>query len=202
MYGYNQPVNLDEGMLKLILALGDTDVNLAIHNNDIKSLITLLKNKNLLVQPSNTFMSITEQQKDEILSLLGLSSEIENSRIPVVAVVALVWLWVGVYAQAVAINQAVAAVNVAAVGVVVTWIKAWSILDKTAYQGFLEENPFLRIYGLKTEESNTYIAADTYLEQFVSEVADGLETNYPSAFDEMPKDKFMQVLKLNIINNQ
>ena len=44
-YGYKGEINLDEGMLKLVLALGDEDINTAVNQNDITTALALMQNK-------------------------------------------------------------------------------------------------------------------------------------------------------------
>ena len=63
-YGYKGEVNLDEGMLKLILTLGDDDINTAINQNDITTALALMQSKGLLDDISKSDTQIKFSVKD------------------------------------------------------------------------------------------------------------------------------------------
>lgn len=197
-YGYDKEVDLDEGMLKLILALGDEEINNAIKDNAIKKVLVLLRKKDLL---SNTYINIdiSEEQKRKMLTYLGVSQSNMNEMelTCTVAVVCIAYIWVGVASQVVAVANVAAAINAAVSLGVYAWVKAFGSNNEL---DILNKNPSLRIFGIKGRPIDSYIATDIYIEEEVEVWTNEIEEIFPDAFKEVSKDKFKQFMKLNIMS--
>jgi hypothetical protein len=196
-YGYNEPIDLDEGMLKLVLALGDMDINRAINVGDIGLVLKLMEEKGLLNDLANTYshLNISEERAKEMLLAMGFDKdEIEYFAfcIPFPAICVVVVL-VGFYLGAVAMNTAA----VAALGYIALAIAEHVEVFGAPSNGskFLDDNLPLKIWSLKGNSNDTYIATDIYLEDQVDKVID-LVKSHNSSFDEK---KMREFLKLNIL---
>lgn len=207
-YGYDKEIDLDEGMLKLILALGDNDINEALRNNDIKAVLLLMKEKNLL--DSNSYMNITvsDEERNKVLALFNVDEkDFEQYGACSLAVVCIAYLWVGVVSQAAAVFSVAAAVNAALAFTVAKYVAAVTEVEIAGFTPdqntklFLDKNPIFKIWGLKGEYANSYIAADVYLEELVDDIAEGLEASVPEAFEKISKDTFKQFMKLNMLKS-
>lgn len=81
-YGYKDKVNLDEGMLRLILTLGDEDINAAISQKDMSAAIALMESKGLLDDVCKSEMKIqfSEEEMSQIYEQLGLNFDKKISK--------------------------------------------------------------------------------------------------------------------------
>lgn len=189
-YGYDKNIDIDESLLKLILALGDEDINCSINEGDVKKTILLLKQKGLL--DSSLYTNIN-------LSTLNLSARAaEDMMQPAVA-------FVPIYMVAIAISYA-AILYTAAAGVsVYAALGAWTevagprnVEDST----FLDNNPVLKIWQLKGDFEKTHIATDLYIEEEANKLIEVIETYNENAFKgDLTKENFKNFFKLNLLKN-
>ena len=207
-YGYYEKVDIEENMLKLILTLGDEEINAAVKAGDINLVLILMKEKNLLdVNYSN--LTLSEEQYKEIFALLGIDDEVDFDQyactLGVFACVVL--LFVGAISMAAVGWTAAGVIQVGVVLAYATKTNAGGSVTKNfdyvhhyANTNFLEHNTPLTIWGLKGDSKNTYIAANMYIEEQVNQLLETLEKIDNRAFDKIPKEQLAQILKLNIIN--
>ena len=191
-YGFHQPIDLDEGMLRLVLTLGDQDINRAMNAGDIRLVLKLMEEKGFLNDLANSHFNlsnISEGQAREILLAMGFDeSEVEYLACTVA------WSLCAVLAV------------VAVVAAVVVEILLWGVaVDEIAADDnvwatnggskLLESNLPLRIWSLKGKPSDTYIAVNMYVEDQINRIIDLVKSNNTS-FNE---NKMRDFLKLNIM---
>jgi hypothetical protein len=127
-YGYNEKVDLDEGLLKLVVALGDENINNAIVANDVATVLTLMKEKGLL-DGNNIGIDISDEQKREMLALLGIDASVIDECIACmpgicyVPIMVIAYIYVGAVAAAVA--ETVFAAHMAVAISFETWL--WGV---------------------------------------------------------------------------
>jgi hypothetical protein len=197
-YGYNATIDLDENLMKLVLALGDEDINKAINAGDVKMVLKLMENKNLLNDFSNSYSSVnfSEEQTKEILTLMGVDIEdIEcyscTPAVFCVILLAVVFLYVG----AVTIG---AAALVAALGLAL-WVETATYGRLNYGSNFLEKNTPLKIWSLKGNSNDTYIAVDHYIEKQVDRVISIIKSHEESNIKRFDEKKMREFLKLNLL---
>ena len=203
-YGYREKIDIEENLMKLILAFGDEDINTAIKAGDIKLTLALMRDKGLLNTDSYTKITLSEEQQRNILALLGIDEAdfgqyVACTPLAFVCVVAVV---VGATTLAIA-SHYVGLGLVAAAGLMVwTEIELWGY-HNTNNSTFLDNNTPLKIWGLRGDAKNTCVAVDLYTEEQASQIVEALEAMDVNVFNKgMSKEQFKQVLKLNILNNQ
>lgn len=192
-YGYKESINLDDNILKLILALGDEDINKAINVRDVKTVLKLMKEKNLLNNIDNTYsyINIQEEKVKEILSLMGVESENLECYSCVPGICYFGVLVVAVYIAA-AVSVAAAGVTAGVAAASWTYIESF-IANNSA--DFLDQNSSLKIWSLKNKANDTHFAVDLYIEEQVNEMID-IVKSYDISFDE---EKMKDFLKINIL---
>lgn len=204
-YGYNGKVNLDEGMLKLILALGDEDINTAVNQSDISTTIALMESKGFLEDISNSYMNINLSDDDikQIYQKMGIDpnnvtiGEKKGLKLalavwPVWALVAAYEMVAAVYTAAVFINGGVA-LNIYAAVEVYSENQNDDQIDNTIMQ-----NLPLRVWSLKGQEANTYIAADKYVTNQAQKLMKFFKEKDPMTFENIDEKQLEQMLKLSI----
>ena len=178
-YGFHELIDLDEGMISLVLALGDVEINAAVNAGDISLVLSLMEEKGLLTDLANSFVNldIPEEQIKEILLAMGISSD------------QITELGLG-------LAVAVAAFAVAAVGLAVYFIMiVWTLGPEMGEVCTIGKNMSLKIWSLKGKPNDTYIAIDLYLEKQVNKIID-LAKSHNISFDE---NKMRDFLKLNLL---
>ena len=206
-YGYKDKVNLDEGMLRLILTLGDEDINTAISQKDMTTAIALMKSKGLLDDVCKSEMKIqfSEEEISQIYEQMGLDFDKKtvNGKIEIsTAVAATVFYVVAAALEAVAVGYTVAGTfNLAAYVTVVVYSKAylWGHVDRYV-DGTINRNLPLKIWSLKGQEANTYIAADKYVTDQAKKMMKLIKDNNPKTFEKINESQLEQILKLSISN--
>lgn len=186
-YGYNESIDLDEHNLKLILALGDEDINSAVNAGDITMVLKLLKDRNLLdeLSKSNSYINIPEEQMKEALALMGVDAEDIECYLCVPGICGLGVIAVAVY---------IVAVGTFLWGVAVNWGYAETFSSNNS-NDFLDQHSSLKIWGLKDKSNDTYIAVDQYIEGQINNIVDVVKS-YNISFDE---NKMREFIKLNIL---
>ena len=197
-YGFHEPIDLDEGMLRLTLALGDTDINAAVNAGDISLVLSLMEEKGILTDIANSFVNldISEEQAREILLAMGIVYDrhyLAHEADFFAAAVAVVLIG-AVVVTAAAVIQVVYFIAGAW-----THAHAWTVHDvagaSTSDSKLIDSNLPLKIWSLKGKPNDTYIAVDMYLENQVNKIID-LVKSHNISFDE---DKMRNFLKLNIV---
>lgn len=185
-YGYNKSINLDDNIMKLVLSLGDDDINKSINAGDIKTVLSLMKEKNLLNDLSGTssYINISEEKMNEIFEKMGVDPESIPDYLQ---------------AQSAGFFAAVAVLYIAAVfSLVGAWVVNYAWIETlSANKGadFIDKNSSLKIWALKDNPANMYIAADLYIEDHVNQIIDVLKSHNIN-YDE---NKMREFLKLNML---
>lgn len=189
-FGYNESVNLDDPIMRIVIALGDEEILNTIKNNDVDTFLSLLEKKNLL---SNNEMEDANVQIYKSVRLLNnsnngiakslLKTQIQRDK----ALVALV---------------AVAVIAVAAMAVsVVTFF--WTVGRNANIQNLYANEPVLGVWNMKSGGTTDFYVVDKYLETKLQGVVDFVRRNNPNFFENvMSEEEFKQNVKLNLIKNQ
>jgi hypothetical protein len=200
-YGYNGYINLDDGLLKITMALGDEDINNSITKRDFKSFVELCIDKNLISSSEGIFSdSFYKDQleeiykKDEFKKLaqqMGLTTELRSSTtvdtffLPFVLVIA------------------AAAAVVAAIWAFVVWQESVYVEGLASDDGHNLANDLnmIDIYSLKAGMENTYVAVDKYTEGIVDESISILQKVQPDIFNNNSETEVRNLIKVNVVNN-
>ena len=195
-YGYNEDVDIEENMLKLILALGDYEINRAVKNGDIKSFLNLLKNKNLLNNNSYNEIQLTNDDTTTIEEALRP----EDSVICGLAAACVFYVAMAVVSVVAVAYTAAAAVTLAATLGVYTSVDT---VSKNIHSNlFIDNYPVLKIWHLKGDTTKTFIAADLYIEEVTDKTIEAIETIDPNAFKgSLSKEDLKNIIKLNILKS-
>lgn len=196
-YGYNYPVDLDENFLRLILALGDDDINSAVKAGDIQTTLFLMKEKNLLNSNYYSKYQIDEEQRKELLAMMGFNDEFINEAYGCgVAVCLVIVLAVGyMYVAAVAAGYA------AIVGSLYIGLRTntETYIYNPNRSIILDNNPSLKIWGLKGNPQNTFVAVDILIEDETDKVVELLEKIHgKEQLKNLDLSKFKNFIKLNM----
>ena len=205
-YGFHEPIDLDDGMLKLVLALGDPDINSAVNAGDVRLVLSLMEEKGILNDLANSNFSINisdEQKKDLLLSMGFDESEVEFlAACTPIGILAVACLVAGVWGVIVAIGfyftvAAVNAVGVAALAGIylAVYLEIEVIGVSNSGSKFLDNNLPLKVWSLKGKPNDTYIAVNIRIEDEVNKLID-LVKSHNVSFDE---NKMREFMKLNIL---
>jgi hypothetical protein len=201
-YGYHEKIDIEENLMKLILAFGDEDINAAVKVGDIKLTLALMKDKGLLNADSYTKITLSEEQQRDVLALLGIDeADFDQYGACTLAFVCIVAVVVGATTLAVALYYVGAAVAAAAALLAYLAVETWGY-NNVNNANFLENNSPLKIWGLRGDSINTYVAADLYIEEKANQVVEAIEAMDSNVFKkDMSKEQFKQIIKLNMLNN-
>jgi hypothetical protein len=183
-YGYEDSISLDESMLKLVLALGDDDINEAIISNNIKLFYELCKEKKLLNE-STLFQNIViDKDTKDKLNEIGINISAET------------------YAWAIFVPLAVAIVAVAFIAVVAYIAAVTDMMMASSNKNIefiTENNPVLNIWALKNKKDKTYVVIEEFLENQINNIVDVVKQSSPSYFDNHSEEELRNLLKINMI---
>lgn len=207
-YGYKDKVFLDEGMLKLILTLGDEDINNAINQKDVTKAIELMKRKGLLDDICNSKMKIqfSKEEISKIYKQMGANFDKEtfDEKISISTAVAVTVFYVLAAAiESVAVGYSVAgAFNLAAYFTVVVYSKTslWPRLENNM-DGTINRNLPLKIWSLKGQKAKTYIAADKYVTDQAKKMMKLIQDCDPEMLQKIDERHLEQILKVSISNS-
>lgn len=201
-YGYTGSINLDEGMLKLILALGDEDINTAINQNDITTALALMQDKGILDDISKSEINIKFSQKEvkEIYSNMGINVDDEfiNQKKYGFAAIWPVYVIAALVSQVGVGYNVVAGVNAAVAVTVYFVVEAWG--QSKNIDNLTNANLPLRIWSLKGQNEKSYIAADQYVSDQSKKIVDLVKENNPKLLNYISENELEQVIKFNILN--
>jgi hypothetical protein len=183
-------IDFDDGLWKLIVALGDEDIHEAIIKNDVSNFFTLCKQKGL----------IEEIQKSDILKYRPILANIDGKEVQAVSLaIALVAVGVVVLYGAAAVVVAGAAVNAAyAVSLITNTLDFW---NGESSASIINRDPhILQLWTLKNgaNTANTYFILSEYQEQLVNECIDALQTHFPEAIEKVDMRELRTLISLNL----
>lgn len=197
-YGYTESVDFDENMLNLILALGDEDINKAISLGDIKQVLALMREKGLFKLNSYNQIELTEKQKQELISTLGMDQSQQDNFVCGVAAVCVFYVAVAVVSVAAVAYTAAAGVTAVASLGVYTSVKAYG--RSASIQRILDNNSVLKIWSLKGDMEKTYVTTNLFIEEEINKALDAIEEINPSAFENRNARGILEnIIKLNIL---
>jgi hypothetical protein len=192
-YGYHEKIDMEENLLKLILTLGDEDINNAFNSGDIKMTLKIMEEKGLLNELSNSYSAIdlTKEQATDLLALMGIDIEdvecYSGCLFPALCVVLLL--------AAVAIY--IAGATIAALAVGIYFELGW--ISSMKSNSFIDNNPSLKIWALKGNSKDTYIATDMYLDQQIDGLLNLLDSSKIQNVKKYDRQQMRDFLKLNLL---
>lgn len=203
-------INVEDDLLKLILILGDPEINKAIHKNDIESFISLCKEKKLIKEFDMSDIEKVKKvfdQNPELLELLYSDDAKVASAVAfvvAVAVGAVVAVWAVVASHAVLVN-AVGGGTVFVAAAAGTWI--WNTWGKpeVAQEKSQRNNHIYQAWNLKGGDiSKTYILLSELEDQQLSDFIRTLKKEFPNDFENVNIDNLKQVIarSLKLTYNQ
>lgn len=189
-YGYNESVSLDEGLLNLVLALGDDDINRAIKLNDIKLFYNLCNEKGLLNFQSSFGESLSNEELQKKLNDMGI--DVANSE----DIQAIFFTIPVIYIAAVAV---VAVVYAAVYDEVAVGSEYWGSVKKTNLELLTESNPILNIWTLKDKKDKTYFVVSAIVENQINDAIEIVKQKNPSYFERNSEEDLRNLLRLNLL---
>ncbi len=202
-------INLDEYMLKTVLALSDTEVCNAIKNNDVSKFVELSLKHNLISRPTDADMTIVKQLFESNPELLDMSN-LENLNYDAaivafafaVAVGAAVFVWALAITHATVLNALGLAVGALGTVKYVTWADGEP--DDTNNnpdpdnKRFIQSSHIWTLKGGKTD--NLYVMGEKYQEVFIDDIMRALQKEMPFEFNKQNIEQIKQLIKVNLIN--
>lgn len=200
-YGYNKEIDLEEGYLKLILALGDEDIHVAIKNKDFGTFLQLLKEKQLLDEYSKYKIDISEEDKADVISMLNLSGVDKQLWCSPPAVVCVAYIAIAVGTFIFAVATVGASLNAVFGVTIYSEVEIYGI-SSNIEDTFIDNNPVFKVWGLKGDYKDSYIASNIYIEKESENIVLGIEEAFPGAFKDISREDFKQLIKLNLLKNK
>lgn len=140
--GYKKKINIDDSLLKIILALGDEEILRAIEDNNLEKFISLCQSKKLLTMPEMFSKDYYKNQINDLRQKLPQASTktlVEEDFSPIAIMVVVVVVGFGF----------LVAVSAALVfGTKVKGINADEVLNKSV-SDFADKNPVINVWTLK-----------------------------------------------------
>ena len=196
---------IDEGLQRVIAALGDDDINSAIRNGEVKQYLLLMYEKGYIDFSLNDYNSfLTEEQKKQVLESLGVSSEEFDQKVLAVAAfltvfyaVAAIISYVGVMYTAIAtMNAGVAFTIVYSVGAI-TDVNVKSV---SSDELFIENDKF-DIWTLKADDA-AYSLLDNKTDNVVSEIISAYQEIASKEIGAFDANKLHQTVNLNLLKEE
>lgn len=190
-HGYDIQINMDSGLLKLILALGDKDMTVAAKNGDVKTFVALCRDKGLL--------DLESFEKDPyILGLIsqlpgytkGLNGKVLGNTISTTAMQPVNISAFAVYGCVLAVVAAVAAEAFVVLGTT-TWVTHGQSLD----------NPFggtavQQMWNLKNNKD--YQVPTELTNEIVNQGLEMMKENFPDELANVDEQALRNILMLKI----
>ena len=201
-YGYNQPLNLDQGLLKLIMALGDDAINDSIAKGDVNAYIRACK--------SNGLLELKSLNQDPYLKKLSaiikkeqytsnLTPNLSITRAEVKTDQEAVDNFSAVYG-AVAIVIAAVAVEAFIVLGTTTWV---THVHNSANQKLESEqhNRVIEVWNLKSDKKTDYFLTDKINNEIVEEGLSIIKEDFPEVYEKVDANTLRNLILLNISKN-
>lgn len=205
MYGFKKTINLDEGLMKLILALGDDEINASINNEDIIETIEIMENKGLLdnFDSNQMILNLSDEEIRKIYHKIGINVDneyvLKKRENAAVVAVALVYAVAGVASQVAVAYNVLAGINAVAAVNVLLYVEAWGASE--ASQSVINSNLPLKIWKLKGYNEKTFIATDKYVTQQSNFIMKLIKKHDKQIFKYIGERQLEQIVKCNIIEN-
>ncbi len=201
--GYNRKVNMDDGLLKLILALGDEEINRAISQNDVERAVEIMESKGLLEDLGNVRISVPEETIRNLYADLGIT-DVDTGKIGLVSTVSilltmiLVLVTAGVFAAALVQVAAAVETVLALEALVEIAVAGASPASPAELKRILSRNLPLRVWSLKGDATGGYIATNTYINNQVDKIIDMIKKRRPEIFERIDEQKLRRLIICNI----
>ena len=200
-------INLDEYMLKTVLALSDTEVCNAIKNNDISKFVELSLKHNLISRPTEADMTIVKQlfeSNPELLDVSNLENLDYDAAIVAfafaIAVGAAVFVWALAITHATVLNALGLAVGALGTVKYVTWTDGEpdDTNDNLGNRRFIQSSHIWTLKGGKID--NLYVMGEKYQEVFIEDLMAALQKEVPYEFNKQNIEQIKQLIRVNLIN--
>lgn len=173
-------IKIDDGLLKLIMALGDCEINEAIKSDNIPLFLSLCKTKGIFneIKSSdlNNIVSIASQNED----FDALKSNDTSAFAVAVAIGAAVTVWVAAVTHAVVVNAATVATVVTAAAATVTVTLQSGSETQTTQSIINERDPLVyQLWTLKSENNETTIFLSEYENELINDLISNLQLSFP-----------------------
>ena len=195
-YGYTQQLNLDKGLVKLIMALGNKEIIDSINNGDVNAYINACKRNGLL-----EFESLNQDPYLNKLSNYMLSEYKNDSNIlHINQSEKIVEKKMGAVYGAVAIVIAAVAVEAFVVIGTTTWVThGQHAIRSRGYSS--EQNHLLEVWDLKSQGKRDYVIADKINDSIVEEGLVIIRDNFPEVYEIVDKNILRNVILFNLSKN-
>lgn len=196
-------INLDEYLLKTVLALSNPAISQAIRNNDVKKFLELSLSLDILNMPTETDLDFINKIVADNPELLNV--DVIDSSLVAFALAAVVAVTVFTWAAAVTYFDVVVFIQLA-VGHKQTVSTKTKSKTKANAKGLYEERDNIllndtvyQIWSLKDGDiSKLYIMNEAYEDMLLTEILNFIEKKYPKQFKEVNIEKTKQLIKLNL----
>lgn len=204
-YQYRGKINLDDGLLKLILALGDIDIANAIKESNVRDFLRLCKEKNLI----GNIGFFNDEYYQEQISELANKDEFKQylecinpelitpysgpSRPPMPSPPPNFVAAVPVVAYFVAAIVATAAVAIAMAVVILEAVKGPQNINLSANN---QDDLIINAWVLKGGK-NFQITFDEQVNKYIDEIIDFVKSEYPYYFENVSEAQVRELLKYN-----
>ena len=204
-YQYGGDINLDDGLLKLILALSDTDIANAIKEGNIKEFLRLCKEKNLIENIGFFNDEYYQEQikelakKDEFKQYLkSIDPEVTTpysgpSGPPTLPPPPGLLVTVPVLVYVVAALVASAAV---AIGMAVVILEAVKGPQNSNLSASNQDDLIINAWVLKGGK-NFQVTFDEQIDKYIDDIIDFVKSEYPSYFESVSETQVRELLKYN-----
>lgn len=201
-YGYNQPLNLNQGLLKFIMALGDDAINDSIAKGDVNAYIRACKNNGLL-----ELSSLNQDPYLKKLSAIINKEQHTSNMAPYLAITR-----TGVEANQEVIDNFSAVYGAVAIVIAAVAVEAFIVLGTTtwvthvhesAYQesDFQQQNSMIEVWNLKNDGKADYSLTDKINNAIVEEGLSIIKENFPAVYENVDENTLRNLILLNISKN-
>lgn len=198
-YGYESKVDLDESMLKLILSLGDEDINTAVNQNDITTVIALMESKGLLDDIIGSEVKIRLEDEDIKLIYEKMGINPNSQTIGTKQASGICCVFIGFMAVSITIAAIITHQYISTSSYVTGEGWSHSEADRNINDTVMHYLP-LKIFSLKGQDGKTYIAADKYITEQAHKLMTIIKDKYPGSIEHIGEDKLEQILKYSLVN--
>lgn len=201
-YGYSQQLNLDQGLIKLIMALGNKEINDSINEGNINTFVKACKKNGLL--------ELGSLNQDPYLMRLSdfIQKERTNSSLPL----RFGLTKAGTRANQDFVNDFSAVYGAVAIVVAAVAVEAFVFIGTTTwvthvhqkeYQSldYQSKNSMVEIWGLKANSGKDYFIADNINAAIAEEGLLVIKENFPEVYETIDKNALRNLILLNVSKN-
>lgn len=183
-------INFDDGLWKLILALGDDDIHEAIKNEDTALFLSLCDEKGLIT-------GLQDSDLSRFHSIIDKNPDLVQTRSSLVVVLAAGVAVVGGAAAGVLAAAGAAGYLAAAIYDTVTFWdgsetrSAAQVMNNRAPQAY-------QVWVLKNNDKNTCVMLSKYQDKLVDELVEALQKHFPEKMENVDLNNLRQTIALNL----